>query len=154
MLKRLIPSVKTAFPKPEWLGLETAAQAEVTSEDPTFPLESALGPGAGAGWRASMRGPQTIRLLFDHPLTVRRIHVEFREEDRQRSQEFLLRWSADAGDTWKEIVRQQYNFNSASTCQVEDYRVQLDNATHFEIHIIPDLAGGDAIASLHRLQMA
>jgi hypothetical protein len=154
MRKRLIPLTKPNAPKPDWLGLETAAEAEVTSEDPAFPLESALGLGPGPGWRASTPGTQIIRLLFDHPLSVRRIHVEFHEEQRERTQEFLLRWSADGGQTWQEIVRQQYNFSSGATRQVEDYRVELDCATGVELQIIPDLAHREAIASLHRLQIA
>ncbi len=156
MRKRLIPSAspQPGARQPDWLGLETAAEAEVTSEDPAFPLESALGITPGPGWRASTPGTQIVRLLFDHPLSVRRIHLEFREEQRERAQEFLLRWSADGGNTWKEIVRQHYNFNSAATRQIEDYRVQLDHATGLEIQIIPDLTHREAIASLHRLQIA
>src|SRR5687767_6011 len=156
MRKRLIPPNPgdTSTRQSDWLGLETAAEAEVSSEDPAFPLESALGIAPGAGWRASTPGTQTIRLLFDHPLTVRRIHLEFREEQRERAQEFLLRWSPDGGQTWKDIVRQQYNFSSASTRETEDYRVQLEHATGVELQIIPDLARREAFASLHRLQIA
>ena len=156
MRKRLVPPNPgdTSVGQPDWLGLETAAEAEVTSEDPAFPLESALGIAPGPGWRASTAGTQTIRLLFDHPLTVRRIHLEFREEQRERVQEFLLRWSSDGGQTWQDIVRQQYNFSSAATREIEDYRVQLDNASAFELQIIPDLNRREAIASLHRLQIA
>lgn len=156
MRKRLIPPnpADTSTLQPDWLGLETAAVAEVSSEDPAFPLESALGIAPGPGWRASTPGSQTIRLLFDHPLTVRRIHLEFREEQRERAQEFLLRWSHDGGQTWQDIVRQQYNFSSAATQEIEDYRVQLDHATGVELQIIPDLTRRDAIASLHRLQIA
>lgn len=156
MRKRLIPpnAGDTPVGQPDWHGLETAAEAEVTSEDPAFPIESALGIAPGPGWRASGPGTQTIRLLFDHPLTVRRIHLEFREEQRERTQEFLLRWSPDAGQTWQDIVRQQYSFSSGATRETEDYRVQLDHATAFEIQIIPDLTHREAIASLHRLQIA
>jgi len=154
MRKRLISSVKNPVPATDWLGLESAAEAEVSSEDPAFPLESALGLAPGGGWRASAPGTQSIRLLLDHPLSVRRIHLEFREEQGQRAQEFLLRWSADAGRTWKEIVRQHFNFSSATAREVEDYRVQLDEVTALEIQITPDIANGDAIASLHRLQIA
>ena len=156
MRKRLIPPNPgdTSVGQPDWLGLETAAEAEVTSEDPAFPLESALGIAPGPGWRASTPGTQTIRLLFDHPLTVRRIHVEFREEQRERVQEFLLRWSPDGGQTWKDILRQQYNFSSAATREIEDYRVQLDHATGVELQIIPDLSHREATASLHRFQIA
>jgi hypothetical protein len=156
MRKRLVPPdpADRAPAQPGWLGLETAAEAEVTSEDPAFPLESALGISPGPGWLASAPGTQTIRLLFDHPMCVRRIHLEFREEQRERSQEFLLRWSPDAGQTWHEIVRQQFNFSSAATREVEDYNVDLDYVTAFEVQIIPDLARREARASLRRLQIA
>ena len=156
MRKRLIPpkTPRKAATEPDWLGLETAAEAEVTSEDPAFPIESALGITPGPGWQASAAGPQTIRLLFDHPLRVRRIHVEFREEQRERRQEFVLRWSGDSGQTWREIVRQQYNFSAGARREVEEYKVDLDHATGFEMEIVPDTTGGEALASLYRLQIA
>jgi catechol 2,3-dioxygenase-like lactoylglutathione lyase family enzyme len=37
----------------EWLELEQIAKVEVTSEDPNFPIESALAYGKGPGWRAA-----------------------------------------------------------------------------------------------------
>ena len=156
MPKRVIvPKARdTSARELDWLGLETAAEADVTSEDPAFPIESALGISSGPGWRASVSGTQTIRLFFDHPLTVRRIHLEFREEKCERTQEFRLRWSHDAGQTWQDIVRQQYNFSSAATRELEDYQVNLEHATAFEIQIIPDVSRREAIASLHRLQIA
>jgi hypothetical protein len=40
----------------EWLDLEQAAKVEVTSEAPNFPIESALAPGKGPGWRAGPKG--------------------------------------------------------------------------------------------------
>jgi hypothetical protein len=36
-----------------WLDLEEMAKVEVTSEDPDFPVESALVSGKGPGWRAA-----------------------------------------------------------------------------------------------------
>jgi hypothetical protein len=80
-----------------WLDLELLAQVEITSEDSDYPIESALIPGAGPGWQAGQPGEQTIRLLFDEPLKLRRIHLEFHEGERERTQEFVLRWSADGG---------------------------------------------------------
>jgi hypothetical protein len=156
MRKCLIPAESVPHPSPEtdWLGMESSAQAEVTSEDVGHPIESALGISAGPGWRASEPGTQRIRLLFDHPVSVRWIHLEFREEQRERVQEFALAWSADAGQTYREIVRQQYVFSSAATREVEDYRVALDHVTALELQIIPDLSRREAHASLHRLQIA
>ncbi len=75
----------------EWLDLEEMVRiAEVTSEDPSFPLESALVSGAGPGWRAAQTGKQIIRILFDSPARLRRIRLEFSETEIARTQEFTL----------------------------------------------------------------
>lgn len=156
MRKRLVPKeAGQNLPEaPDWLGMETSAEAEVTSEDAEFPLESALGILPGPGWKAAEPGTQTIRLLFDHPLRVRRIHLEFQEEQRERTQEFVLLWSADGGKTYQEIVRQQFNFSSSATREVENYSVDLDQVSALEIRIVPDLSRREARATLRRLQIA
>src|SRR5512143_488197 len=76
-----------------WMDLEHLAQVEITSEDVDYSIESALIPGAGPGWRAAQAGTQTIRLLFDEPLRLRRIHLVFHEDEQERTQEFVLRYS-------------------------------------------------------------
>lgn len=155
MRKRIIrESAGAADKQGDWLGMETSAQAEVSSEDPAFPLESALGILPGSGWKAARPGVQTIRLLFDHPLSLRRIHLEFCEEHRERMQEFVLSWSNDGGKTYREILRQQFNFNSAATREVEDYGVELDKVSALELRITPDLARRETLATLRRLQVA
>jgi hypothetical protein len=41
--------------------------------------------------------------------------------DATRTQEFVLRWSRDTGHSFREIVRQQWNFSpSGGTREVED----------------------------------
>ena len=77
----------------EWLDLEEVATVEVTSEDPNFPIESALAAREGPGWRAAERGKQIIRIVFDKPRPLRRIRLEFSETEIERTQEFTLRWS-------------------------------------------------------------
>jgi len=79
----------------EWLDLEEVAKVEVTSEDPSFPLESALVSRKGPGWRAAQRGKQIIRIIFDKPTRLRRIRLEFSETEIARTQEFTLQWSAE-----------------------------------------------------------
>lgn len=50
-----------------WLDLPHLAEVALTSEDPAYPIEAALIPGTGSGWRAAQFGEQSIRLLFDEP---------------------------------------------------------------------------------------
>lgn len=141
--------------EPQWLDLERLAQVEITSEAAAHPIESALLPAAGTGWQAAEPGKQTIRLLFDTPARLNRIRLVFEEAQRVRTQEFTLRWSADGGRAYQELVRQQYNFSPPdSTRQVEDYTVHLDQVTSLELTIVPDISGGDARASLTRMQIA
>ena len=157
MRKRIIPSVKkdTSPPDEEWLDLERLAQVEITSEDAAHPIESALLPGRGTGWRATAPGEQTIRLLFAHPQRLRRIWLQFLEDITERTQEFVLRWSPDSGQSFREIVRQQWNFSpQGATCETEDHRVDLSGVTVLELSIIPDISGGNAHASLAQLRLA
>jgi hypothetical protein len=156
MRKRLIgPGPReVAAAEPGWLNLERLAQVEITSEDADYRIESALIPGAGSGWRAAQPGEQTIRLLFDEPLRLKRIHLRFLEGERERTQEFVLRWSPDGGQSYREIVRQQYNFNPPEAGrEVEDYDVNLDGVTALELRIVPDISGGSARASLAQLRV-
>ena len=138
-----------------WLNLEPLAQVEISSEEVGYSIESALIPGMGPGWRAGQPGEQTIRLLFDEPQRIRQIRLGFHEDEHERTQEFVLRWSPDDGQSYREIVRQQYNFNSpGATDEVEDYEVDLDGVTLLELRIVPDISGGSAPASLAQLRLA
>ncbi len=157
MRKRIINqgTQDVSLMKQEWLNVETLAQVEVTSEDVAHPIESGLVAGAGSGWRAAQPGQQTVRLLFDEPQRVRRIHLVFQENTDARTQQFVLRWSSNGGQSYREIVRQQYNFSpSATTTECEDYTVDLDGVTALELSMIPDIAGRPALASLAQLRLA
>jgi len=139
----------------DWLDLERLAQAEITSEDPAHPIESALRLGTRSGWRAAQAGEQTIRLVFDQPLTLTRILLTFQEQEQARTQEFGMRWLADGEASFREIVRQQYNFSPPSTTrEIEDYGVALDRLTVLELRIVPDINQGSARASLTKLLLA
>jgi hypothetical protein len=138
----------------QWLNVEHLAQVEVTSEDAGHPIESALIPSVGPGWRAAQPGQQTVRLLFDEPQRVRHMRLLFQEDERERTQQFVLRWSSDRGQSYREIVRQQYNFSPPSTTtELEDLTVELDGLTTLELNIIPDISGGLACASLNQLRL-
>ena len=99
--------------------------------------------GAGPGWRAAQPGEQTIRLRFDEPVRLRRIHLVFYEGELERTQEFVLRWSPDGGQSYREMLRQQYNFSPPDAAhEVEDCDVDLDSVTAFELKDVPDISGG------------
>jgi hypothetical protein len=138
-----------------WLDLQSLAQVELTSEDAANPVEAALVPGAGLGWRAAQAGEQTIRLLFDELQSVRRIQLVFHEDQQARTQEFVLRWSPDGGRSYLDIVRQQYNFSPPGvTREFEDYAVDLAGVTALELRIVADISGGNARASVAQLRIA
>jgi hypothetical protein len=138
-----------------WLDLESTARVEISSEEEGHPVEAALVRGDCSGWRAAGPGEQALRLLFDEPRRLRRISLLFLEEERARTQEFVLRWSPDGGQTFREVVRQQYNFSPAgATREAEDYVVALDGVTALELVITPDVSGGPARASLEWLRLA
>ena len=131
-----------------WLDLEPIATVEVTSEEPGFPIENALGSDDGPGWRASRGGEQHVRIIFDRPVPLRRIELRFHEPEVERTQEFVLRWSSESGAS-TEIVRQQWNFNpSGSTTEIERYSVDLNAVSVLELAIRPDLRRLDAVATL------
>ena len=157
MRKRIIhPGTQGTSPDDyrDWLDLEQLVQVELTSEDAEHPIESALIMNSGSGWRAQQSGKQTIRLLFDKPYRIRRIQLLFQEDERARTQEFVLRWSPDAGASYREIVRQQYNFSPPGiTRELEDYVVDLDGLKMLELSIIPDINAGEAIASLAQFRL-
>jgi hypothetical protein len=154
--KRIInrDSQNAAQEAADWLNLESLAQVEVTSEEEGHPVEGALLAGGGPAWAAARPGAQVIRLLFDAPQKLGRIRLVFLEEERARTQEFVLRWSADGGHTYRDVVRQQFTFSPPVTArETEDYRVDLGGVTALELEIIPDI-GGDARASLAQLRLA
>jgi hypothetical protein len=158
MRKKIVsPALTTAGPAPatHWMDLGQVATVELTSEDPGFPIESAFSANSGPGWRASQKGEQQIRLVFDQPQTVRRIQVHFLEPAFDRLQEFTVRWSPADGGPPREIVRQQWNFSPVgSTSELEDYEVNLDGVSALELVIRPDLTNNEALATLAAWRVA
>jgi hypothetical protein len=156
MRKRQITStLQSSRPSDEaWLDLEHAALVEVTSEEEGYPIESALVGDDKRGWRAASKGSQTIRLIFDQPQRFKRIWLVFEDSENRRAQEFVLRSSQDHGNSFREIVRQQWNFSPPDSIrEIEDYAVDLYEVTQLELIIVPDKSGSDARASLANLRL-
>jgi XRCC1 N terminal domain len=96
-----------------WLDIERAAVVEVTSEDKEFPVEAAFVSEDSRGWRAAAPGSQTIRLIFDQPQRLKCISLVFEENETERTQQFVLRWSSNGERSLKEIVRTAVEFQPA-----------------------------------------
>ena len=140
-----------------WLDLEKIARVEISSEDPAFPIEHALGAATTTGWRAAGTGPQVIRLRFDEPQAIRRIQLHFIDRAAERSQEFALFAEIDGGR--REVVRQQFTFSpGGSTEEIEDYTVNLHGVATLELQIDPDRSHdpklSQSYASLQSLRLA
>jgi hypothetical protein len=138
-----------------WLDIERLAKVEITSESAEHPIESALIPDRGPGWRAAQPGKQKIRLIFDQPASIGRIRLRFEEKEQGRTQEFVLFWLSEGQQSRREIVRQQYTFSPPTTTQeIEDYSVKLNGVIALELEILPDISGGSACASLAQMRIA
>jgi hypothetical protein len=131
------------------LDLEQIATVEVTSENSEFPIEAVFSPIDGPGWRAAEKGEQQIRIIFDEPVSLRRIQLTFHEAESERTQEIAIRWSSSAGGPTMEILRQRWNFSPlGSTTEREDLAVDLQSVSVLELSIQPDVSESGAFASL------
>ena len=156
MRKSLIAPISQTDPASDqvWLDMDRIASVEVTSEQPGYPIESAL-RGETRGWRAANPGTQIVRMIFDRPQTLRRIWLVFEDSENARTQEFVLRWSRGQESSFREIVRQPWNFSpGGSVRENEDYTVHLSEVGILELIIVPDKSGGDVRASLRSFRVA
>jgi hypothetical protein len=156
MRKALISAIETSSDRSEagsWLEIEKIATAELSSEDPQNPFERALSVDTAGGWIASDPGPQLIRLRFDSPQSIKRIHLQFQEGHVDRSQEIAL-FATSSGSPRKQLVRQQWAFSpGGSTTEVEDYRFDLKDVIVLELEIDPGRHDKEVFASLQCIRI-
>jgi hypothetical protein len=157
MLRKQILRTTSSAPMPTSDVLDIAAVATVlvTSEDPEHPIDHAFddrrGPG-GTRWVAGEPGEQTVTLAFDSPHAIRRVALEVEEPEIARTQELQLAVSGDGGRTYRELLRQEYNFSPpGTTFEREDWAVNSDAVTHLRLHIKPDKGGKPCRATITSL---
>ena len=147
MLRKQIirePPASTA-PMTDEIDIAAVATVLVTSEAPEHPVDFAFdgsrGPG-GSRWVAGETGEQTLILAFDAPQTIRRVALEVEELEVARTQELQLAVSTDGGRTYREVLRQEYNFGPpGTTFEREDWAVPAVGVTHLRLQIKPDKGG-------------
>jgi hypothetical protein len=157
MIRKQIIKGSLAAPVPTAGAIDVAAVATVlvTSESPEHPVDHAFddrrGPG-GSHWVAGEPGEQTLILEFDSPQAIRQIRLEVEEPEVSRTQELHLAISCDGGQTYRELLRQEYNFSPPSTTfEREDWAVSADAVTHLRLGIKPDKGGKPCRATLTSL---
>ena len=156
MRKQILKSnPNVAAPPPGELDVAAIATVLATSEMATHPVENAFdgrrGPG-GSRWIAETPGEQTLILAFDAPQTVHTVLLEIEETEEIRTQELQLAVSSDGGRTYRELLRQEFNFApSGSTFEREEWTVRVEAATHLRLWIKPDKGGRPCRASLTAL---
>ena len=155
MRKRIVPVEQALEIDGDWFDLGSLAEVEISSEDPEYPIESALISGNGSGWRAGTPGQQMIILLFSPPQKVTRIHLHFEEQSVARTQEYALRWAPERSQPCREIVRQQWNFSpSGATVEIEDHLVEVPSVEVLELIIDPGSEGEGVFASMKRMKIS
>ncbi|QDV37565.1 hypothetical protein [Tautonia plasticadhaerens] len=159
MLRKQIikPQAEPPAPTPGEIDIAAVATVLVTSEDPEHPIDHAFddhrGPG-GTRWVAGEPGEQTIILAFDTPQVIRQVLLVVEELEVTRTQELQLAASADGGQTYRELLRQEFNFSpQGSTFEQEEWAVQAEGVTHLRLVIRPDKGGSIGRATITSLAL-
>jgi hypothetical protein len=140
------------------ISIADVATVQVTSEEADHPIDNAFdhdrGPG-GSRWIAAEPGPQAVSLLFDRPQTLRKIGLEVEELAVSRTQELSVSVSSDGGRTYRELVRQEFNFSPPGTSfERELWSTSAEAVTHLRLEIKPDKGGRVGRATLTSLTLA
>jgi hypothetical protein len=151
--KQLIKSAPALMPGE--INVVTAATVLVTSEDPEHPVDHAFDSHRGMGgtrWIAGEPGEQTVIVAFDAPEAVGRVILEVEEPEVVRTQELQLAISSDGGRTYRDVLRQEYNFSPpGTTFEREDWAVSAAGATHLRLQVKPDKGDKPCRATLTSL---
>lgn len=139
------------------LDITAIATVIVTSEDPTHPIDNVFNnrhEPKTSRWIAADIGEQCLILDFDHPQTIRQIALEIEEPEVQRSQELTISISSDGGRTYRELIRQEFNFSpSGTTWERETWSVSAERVSHLRLQIKPDKGGIPCRATLTSLML-
>src|SRR3954454_11992527 len=159
MLHKQIIKSPTSLPTqtPGEIAIAAVATVLVTSEAAEHPVDHAFdghrGPG-GSRWEAGEPGEQTLILAFDAPQAIRRVALEVEEPEAARTQELQLAISTDGGRTYREVLRQEYNFTPpGTTFEREDWAVSVEGITHLRLVIRPDKGGKPCRATITTLAL-
>jgi len=155
MLRKLIIKPNPATPDATTTGeidIAAVATVHVTSEAPEHPIDHAFDEHRGSGgthWIAGELGEQTVILAFDAPQSINQILLEVEEPEVARTQELQLCLSCDGGRTYRELLRQEFNFSpGGTTFEREKWTVSAQGVTQLRLVIKPDKGAKPCRATL------
>ncbi|MES4786106.1 MAG: hypothetical protein C4294_10090, partial [Nitrospiraceae bacterium] len=95
---------------------------------------------------------QSLVLAFDTARTLHKVSLEVEEPDVSRTQELALSISHDGGQTYREVLRQEYNFSPPGTSfEHEEWHIPAEGVTNLWVWIRPDKGGKPCRASITSL---
>jgi hypothetical protein len=137
------------------ISIADTATVLVTSELPDHPIDHMCDGQRGPGstrWIAEKSGDQTVVLAFDTARNIDTVSLEIEEREVSRTQELTLATSRDGGQTYREVLRQEFNFSpSGTTFEHEEWRLAAEGITNLRIWIRPDKGGKPCHASMTSL---
>ena len=90
---------------------------------------------------------------FDEPQSVSRLVYEVEETVRERTQEVRVEVSENGGQTYRQILVQEYNFSPReATYQREELRLNLLQVSRFRLTVVPN-KNGSGTATLTTLRL-
>jgi hypothetical protein len=142
---------------PDEIDISACATVAYSSEVPAHPVEHLFDTSQGRGGTRWLSGradfPEQLQIEFDQPQSIRRLLFEAEERGRARTQEVRVEVSTDGGNTYRQILVQEYTFSpEGATFQREDLRFELDGVTHLWLTIVPN-KNGSGMASLTSLRL-
>jgi hypothetical protein len=137
------------------ISIADTATVLVTSELPDHPIDHICDGQRGPGstrWIAGQAGDQTVILAFDAARNINTVGLEIEEREVSRTQELTLATSRDGGQTYREVLRQEFNFSpSGTTFEHEEWRVAAEGVTNLRVWIRPDKGGKPCRATMTSL---
>jgi hypothetical protein len=139
------------------VDIASCATIAYSSEDPAHPVEHLLdgrsGPGVTRWISARPDVIEQIVVEFDRPQTISRLMYEAEEAVRERTQEVRVEVSKDGGQTYFQVLIQEYTFSPrGATYQREEQRLNLYQLSHLRLTIVPN-KDGSGTATLTSLRL-